>query len=172
VLGPLGHDKLSPSYMPLVEASFPEKNRLRLQASCMPPAGPRWSPSLCPILCTCSRHPRSGCGGKQVAACISPSFQSPLCPWLRRPSVEKYQLRLQASCRALLTPVFLPQSAHGCGGGSEYTLVVEACCPEKSPLRSPCVLQSSANGYQVSEVASFNLSSKDWRQQVDPLNRN
>lgn len=31
VLGPLGHDRLSPVYMPTVEASFPEKNRLRLQ---------------------------------------------------------------------------------------------------------------------------------------------
>ncbi len=31
VLGPLGHPKMMPTYMPIVEAAFPEKNRLRVQ---------------------------------------------------------------------------------------------------------------------------------------------
>ena len=31
VLGPLGHTKLMPSHFPKVEASFPEKNRMRVQ---------------------------------------------------------------------------------------------------------------------------------------------
>lgn len=31
VLGPLGHPKLTPTYFPKVEASFPEKHRLRVQ---------------------------------------------------------------------------------------------------------------------------------------------
>ena len=39
VLGALGHPKMQPTYMPNVEAAFPEKNRLRVsvRASSPPP---------------------------------------------------------------------------------------------------------------------------------------
>ena len=36
VLGPLGHAKLGGSYMPRVEAAFPEKAQLRVQARMSP----------------------------------------------------------------------------------------------------------------------------------------
>lgn len=35
VLGALGHPKMMPTYMPTVEAAFPEKNRLRVQVQCV-----------------------------------------------------------------------------------------------------------------------------------------